>query len=98
MVDMGMSQELILLAAEYARGAGSPMMLMNTVLGNWKRAGIATPEAARQEHEEHLRGILQTTQPVRVGHTQDTMLRYTPEERRATYSAAVVNFDEEDEK
>ena len=96
--DMGMSQELILLAAEYARGAGSPMMLMNTVLGNWKRAGIATPEAARQEHEEHLRGISQTTQPVRVGHTQDTMLRYTPEERRATYSAAVVNFDEEDEK
>lgn len=96
--DMGMSQELILLAAEYARGAGSPMMLMNTVLGNWKRLGIATPEAAKQEHEEHLRGISQTTQHVRVGHTQDTMLRYTPEERRATYSAAVVNFDEEDEE
>lgn len=96
--DLGMSQELILLAAEYARGAGSPMMLMNTVLGNWHRLGIATPEAAKQEHEEHLRGISQTTQPVRVGHTQDTMLRYTPEERRATYSAAVVNFDEEDEE
>ena len=96
--DMGMSQDLILLAAEYARGAGSPMMLMNTILGNWKRLGIATPEAAKQEHEDHLRGIPQKAQPVQSGRTQDAMLRYTPEERRATYNAAVVNFDEEDDE
>ena len=40
--EMGMTQELILLAAEYARGAGSPMMLIGRILRDWSRAGIAT--------------------------------------------------------
>ncbi len=38
-----------------ARGAGSPMMLIGRILRDWSRAGIATTEAARQEHESHLR-------------------------------------------
>lgn len=37
--DMGMSQELILLAAEYARGAGSPMMLHEYRAGQLEARG-----------------------------------------------------------
>ena len=95
--ELGMTQELILLAAEYARGAGSPMMLIGRILRDWSRAGIATTEAARQEHESHVQGIAQKAPTLPTAQKQDAMLRYTPEERRATYSAAVVNFDEEDD-
>ena len=95
--EMGMTQELILLAAEYARGAGSPMMLIGRILRDWSRAGIATTEAARQEHESHVQSIAQKAPTLPTAQKQDAMLRYTPEERRATYSAAVVNFDEEDD-
>lgn len=92
--DLGMSQELILLAAEYARGAGSPMMLMNTVLGNWHRLGIATPEAAKQEHEEHLRGAAKPMQANTAPSGQGTFIKhnYTQED----YSRMVVDLDEED--
>lgn len=94
---MGMTQELIVQAAEYARGAGSPMMLIGRILRDWSRAGISTLEAARQEHESHIQGIAQKAPVLQTAQKQDAMLRYTPEERRATYSAAVVNFDEEDD-
>lgn len=57
--EMGMTQELIVQAAEYARGAGSPMMLIGRILRDWSRAGISTLEAARQEHESHIQGIAQ---------------------------------------
>ena len=95
--EMGMTQELIVQAAEYARGAGSPMMLIGRILRDWSRAGISTLEAARQEHESHIQGIAQKAPVLQTAQKQDAMLRYTPEERRATYSAAVVNFDEEDD-
>ena len=95
--ELGMTQELILLAAEYARGAGSPMMLIGRILRDWSRAGITTTDAARQEHESHVQGIAQKAPTLPTAQKQDAMLRYTPEERRATYSAAVVNFDEEDD-
>ena len=90
-----MSMELVLLAAQYARGSGAPMMTMNRILSDWHRAGISTVEAARAEHDSHVRGssVKPAQQAVR---TQDTLLRYTPEERRKTYSAAVLDFDEED--
>ena len=56
---------------------------------------IATVEAARAEHDSHVRGGgARPAQP--TVRTQDTLLRYTPEERRKTYSAAVLDFDEED--
>ena len=92
--DMGMSPELILLAAEYARGAGSPMMLMNTVLGNWHRLGIATPEAAKQEHEEHLRGTAKPMQTGTAPSGQGTFIKhnYTQDD----YNRMVVDLDEED--
>lgn len=91
MGEMGMSMELVLLAAQYARGSGAPMMTMNRILSDWQRAGIHTPEAARAEHDSH---VMKTAQP--AARTQDVMQRYTPEERRKTYSAAVLDFDEED--
>lgn len=90
MGEMGMSMELVLLAAQYARGSGAPMMTMNRILSDWQRAGIHTAEAARAEHDSHVR----SAQP--AARTQDVMQRYTPEERRKTYSAAVLDFDEED--
>ena len=69
------------------------MMTANRILSDWQRAGISTVEAAHAEHDSHMRGGQQTAQTVRQ---QDTLLRYTPEERRKTYSAAVLDFDEED--
>ena len=93
MGEMGFAMELVLLAAGYARGSGAPMMAMNRILSVWHRAGIFTVDAARSEHEQHARSAGTAAAPqVR---TQDTMQRYTPEERRATYSAAVLDFDEE---
>ena len=67
------------------------------ILRDWSRAGISTLEAARQEHESHIQEIAQKAPVLQTAQKQDAMLRYTPEERRATYSAAVVNFDEEDD-
>lgn len=95
MGEMGMSMEMVLLAAQYARGSGAPMMTMNRILSDWHREGIATINEAKAEHESHVRGqgAGKAAQPAR---TQDTLLRYTPQERRATYSAAVLDFDEED--
>lgn len=92
--EMGMSMELVLLAAEYARGSGAPMMVADRILGDWKRQGISTAAGAREEHESHVRGGARTA-PAEP--TQDRLSRYTPEERRATYSAAVVDLDEEDD-
>lgn len=94
MGEMAMSMELVLLSAQYARGSGAPMMTMNRILSDWHRAGIASVEAARAEHDSHMKGGMKpAAQTVR---TQDTLLRYTPEERKKTYSAAVLDFDEED--
>ena len=94
MGEMGMRMELVLLAGQYARGSGAPMMTMNRILSDWHRAGIHTLEAARAEHDSHVRGGQPAAaQTVRM---QDVMQRYSPEERRATYSAAVLDFDEED--
>ncbi|MBR5287698.1 MAG: DnaD domain protein [Clostridia bacterium] len=94
--EMGMSQELIVLAAQYARGGGSPMLFTGRILSDWQRAGISTLEAARAEHESHVRNMPQGAYTKTPASAQDAMLRYTPEQRRKTYSAAVLDFDEED--
>ena len=94
MGEMGMSMEMVLLAAQYARGSGAPMMTMNRILSDWHRAGIHTTEAAQAEHESHVRGAGAKPQP--AAKPQDTLLRYTPQQRRETYSAAVLEFDEEE--
>ncbi len=96
--EMGMSMDLILLAAQYARGGGSPMLFTGRILSDWQRAGIRTVEAARAEHEAHVRGGMPASaKPAAAAKPQDAMLRYTPEQRRETYSAAVLDFDEEDD-
>ena len=92
MGEMGMRMELLLLAAQYARGSGAPMMTVNRIVQDWHRAGITTEKAAREEHESHVR----TGKEAAPAQRTDTLQRYTPEERRATYSAAVLDFDEED--
>lgn len=95
--DLNMSQEMVMQAAEYAKGRPEPMRSINVTLESWNSMGIHTPDAARQEHESHVQSIAQKAPTLPTAQKQDTMLRYTPEERRATYSAAVVNFDEEDD-
>jgi len=90
--EWAMPMELVLLAAEYARGAGAPMKIADKILSDWQRAGVRDAQAARAEHEAHVRTI-GGAKPAVSAH--DAMLRYTPEERRATYSAAVVDLDEE---
>ena len=85
-----MTMELVLLAAEFARGAGAPMKIADKILSDWQRAGIATVDAARAEHEAHMR--VGGGKPAAA---QEAMLRYTPQERKAAYSAAVVDLDEE---
>lgn len=41
------SPEMIRCAAECARGMAKPVLYMEKVLGEWEKAGITTPEAAR---------------------------------------------------
>ena len=89
--EYAMPMELVLLAAEYARGAGAPMKIADKILSDWQRAGITTADAARAEHEAHLRA----GGGAKPAAAQDAMRRYTPEERKAAYSAAVVDLDEE---
>ena len=91
MGEMGMSMELVLLAAQYARGSGAPMMTMNRILSDWQRAGISTTEAARAEHDSHVRSGQQPTQFVRK---QDAMQRhqYTADD----YRSMITDLDEED--
>ncbi len=97
MSEMRMSFELILLAAEYAGKSSRRMETVDRILSDWQRAGISTIEAAREEHEAHVRSMPQTGARQSVSaRPQDAMLRYTPEQRRETYSAAVLDFDEED--
>ena len=93
MGEMGMDMDLVLLAAQYARGSGAPMMMMNRILADWHREGIHTLETAKAEHDSHAR-TQRTASPVKQ--PQDAMLRHTPEERRKTYGAAVIDFDEEE--
>ena len=98
MGEMGMGMELVLLAAQYARGSGAPMLTIGRILGDWKQAGITNAEAAKQEHEAHVRSAGQSAPRAAAAmRGQDQLQRYTPQERRATYSAAVVDFEEEDE-
>ena len=92
MGEMGMSMELVLLAAQYARGSGAPMMTMNRILSDWQRAGIKTQEAARAEHDSHVRSA--KAPAAQTARTQDVMQRhqYTAED----YRGMVTDLDEED--
>jgi len=90
--EWAMPVELVLLAAEYARGAGAPMKIADKILSDWQRAGIRDAQAARAEHEAHVRAgagmkPLMKTQ-------KDTMMRhdYTDDDFRKM----MINFDEED--
>ena len=89
--EMNMSAEMILLAAQYARGSGAPMKFMDRILGNWQRAGIATVEAAQREHEAHAGKKAQGAQP---GGKAETLMRhnYTEDD----YRGMVVDLDEEE--
>lgn len=94
MGEMGMSMELVLLAAQYARGSGAPMMAASRILSDWQRAGIATLDAARAEHESHVRGGASPAAPTQAK-SQDVLMRHTY--TAADYQSMVVDLDEEDD-
>ena len=95
MGEWGMTQELILQAAEYARGKQKPFAVINTILNNWKNKGISTLEAARQEHESHVRGtgIGTTNSAALNGQGGFIKHNYTQDD----YKRMVVNLDDEED-
>ena len=54
-----MSNALIELAAEYARGTAKPMQYMHKLLSIWHDENIANVEEARSAHERHLASLTQ---------------------------------------
>lgn len=95
MGEMGMSMELVLLAAQYARGSAAPVKAAGRILSDWRNAGISTCEAARAEHEAHRQGAGQAAPAAAKARASDVLMRhaYTQED----YSRMVVDLDEEDE-
>ena len=92
--EMGFSMDMVLLAAQYALPTGASTRTIDKILTQWNQAGIATVQEAQLEHGRHAAGGGQ-----KAGGTagaQDQMARYTPEERRVTYGAALVDLDRED--
>ncbi len=94
--EMGMSMDLVLLAAEYAKGSPQPMAAIDRIVSDWHQAGIRTEREAKAEHEAHLSAARQA----HAGGAQAAapMLRRTPQERRETYGAAVVDLYEEEKR
>ena len=88
--EMGMSMELVLLAAEYSRGSGAPMRIADKILFDWQRAGISTAEAARAEHEAHVR----TGGAARPAAAKETMQRHTYSQE--DYRRMMMDLDEEE--
>ena len=53
--DWAFADDVLLEAAEYARGKTVPMAFLNKVLESFHKKGVTTVEAARQAHEQHQR-------------------------------------------
>lgn len=95
MGEMGFSIDMVLLAAQYALSTGTSTKIIDKILTQWNQAGIATVQEAQEEHNRHAAGDNQKTGGTTGA--QDQMARYTPEERRMTYGAALVDLDREGE-
>ncbi len=93
--EWSMSFDLVLLAAQYARGSASPIAVADKILADWHRAGIATQADASAEHERHKQFRASGSEPAA---NAGSLLRHSPEDRKATYSAAVVDLDQEDDE
>ena len=92
MSELGMNMELVLLAISYARGTGSPMIVADRILESWHQAGITDPEAARAEHENHVRS---GAKPVSGMRTQkETMQRHNYSQE--DYRRMMIDLDEEE--
>ena len=87
---MGMGTELIMLAAEYAKGSGAPMKMIDKILSDWQRAGISTVEAARAEHETHVR----TGGGAKPVAAKETMQRHAYSQE--DYRRMMIDLDEEE--
>jgi len=53
--------DMILCAAECARGTRVPVKYMDKLLSEWQKAGIATPEAAKAQHAAYMPAAAATT-------------------------------------
>lgn len=80
----GLPEELVDLAAEFARGVDKPMPYMNRLLEGWRKSGALTVEAARAEHERFQSSQKGTDRPAapakRVIEQQYEQRTYDPDE------------------
>ena len=80
----GMPEELVDLAAEFARGVDKPMPYMNRLLEGWRKSGALTVEAARAEHERFQAAQKDAARPAapakRVIEQQYEQRTYDPDE------------------
>lgn len=88
--EMGMNRELVLLAAQYALGAPVPMKAIDRILTDWRKDGIETERAAREEHERHVTATGGGRAPAREPMQRHT---YTDED----YEKLYVKFDDEED-
>ena len=64
--------DMILCAAECARGTRVPVKYMDKLLSEWKAAGISTPEAARAQHASYKPAAVSAGNPERMNYGQRT--------------------------
>lgn len=65
--EFGFSAEAIIAAASYAAEAKQPMIYLDTILSDYRKKGISTPEQIVQEHERYRTGNRGKTQKVPPG-------------------------------
>ena len=91
MGEMGMSMDMVLLAVTYARGSGAPMLMCDRILSSWQQAGIRDVEAAKAEHDAHVRG---GAKPAQARVQKETLQRHAYSQE--DYRRMMIDLDEEE--
>ena len=91
MGEMGMSMDMVLLAVTYARGSGAPMLMCDRILSSWQQAGIRDVQAAKAEHDAHVRG---GAKPAQVRAQRETLQRHAYSQE--DYRRMMIDLDEEE--
>ena len=85
MQEWGMTEQMILLAAEQARAADNPMTYLDAVLKQWHASGIQTPEAAQAAQQARASAApTDTRQKETRGRTGKTVIEQQYDQRENT--------------
>lgn len=91
--------EIILFAAECARGMGKPMLYMEKVLASWEREGVSTLEGAREARERATAASKAKDAPRQQAAPSNFQQRsYTKQETDKDYFDLEKFFSEEGDK